>query len=416
MLHTAHRILLINHYAGSPHHGMEYRPFYFAREWARAGHRVLIVAASFSHLRQENPIVNATLTRENIEGVEYLWVRTPQYSGNGASRARNMLAFTGRLYSACREPISELRPDLVIASSTYTWDNWPAAYYARKYGARYVYELHDVWPESPMELANMSKWHPFIWSLQRAEDFACRSADLVVSLLPAVQPHLTEHGLPPDRFVCIPNGIVAEEWACRQDVPEEHAEAIRNFRKDFRCLVGYVGGHNFSDPLELLIAAGADPAMKDVGIVCVGNGPKKAKLEHMGAALHSRVLFLPTVAKACVPALLGLFDILFIGWSRSPLYRFGISPNKLYEYMMAGIPILHSVEAANDPVQDAACGVSVLPEDVSSICAGIRQLADLPIEQRRAMGERGRRYVEEHHMVNALAQRFLEEAYKDIEE
>ena len=48
-------ILYINHYAGSPQHGMEYRPYYLAREWVRAGHAVRMLAASYSHVRAQQP-------------------------------------------------------------------------------------------------------------------------------------------------------------------------------------------------------------------------------------------------------------------------------------------------------------------------------------------------------------------------
>ena len=387
---------------------MEYRTFYFAREWVRAGHEVLIVAASFSHLRQKNPEVHHGVTRETIDGVGYLWVRTPSYCGNGVLRVVNMATFIARLYSTCRQPIAEFKPDLVIASSTYTWDNWPAAYYARKNRARYIYEVHDIWPLSPMELGGLKPWHPFIWTLQKAEDFACRKADKVISLLPAASEHLIANGMPPDRFVYIPNGIVAEEWADRQPVPKQHLESIQAFRQGKRCLVGYVGGHGLSNALDVLVEAGAEQRLKDVGIVCVGGGPEKERLSQKACALKSSVLFLPPVPRKSVPALLGLFDALFIGWARSPLYRFGISPNKLYEYMMAGVPIIHAVEAANDPVREAGCGVSVPPESVAALCDGIHDVTEVTPEERCRMGERGRQYVESHHVVSVLAQRFLQ--------
>lgn len=77
-------------------------------------------------------------TRETLEGIDYLWVKTPAYDGNGASRVVNMATFMARLCSACRTPIDAFSPDLVIASSTYTWDNWAAAYYAKRHRAHYV--------------------------------------------------------------------------------------------------------------------------------------------------------------------------------------------------------------------------------------------------------------------------------------
>jgi glycosyltransferase involved in cell wall biosynthesis len=149
------------------------------------------------------------------------------------------------LYSLPEGPIRDFNPDVVIASSTYTWDNWPAAYHAKKHQARYVYELHDLWPLSPMELGGLSAKHPFIWTLQRAEDFACRTADKVVSLLPAAKEYLVKHGMPPERFVYVPNGVVAEEWMESEPVPPVHVDAIECFRQGKRCLVGYVGGHGY---------------------------------------------------------------------------------------------------------------------------------------------------------------------------
>lgn len=407
-------ILLINHYAGSPEHGMEFRPYYFAREWVRAGHSVLIVAASHSHLRQTNPEVAGFHRRQTMEGINYLWVRTPRYAGNGAGRVLNMLCFLAGLRGTCRPLIDQFRPQLVIASSTYTWDNWPAAWYARRHQARYVFEVHDVWPATPMEIGGMSPRHPFIWALQKAEDFACRRADKVISLLPGAQTHLMERGMPAERFAYVPNGIVPEEWSDRQPVPVAHVEAIRAFRKGRRCVVGYVGGHGLSNALGTLVEAASDPRLKDIGIVCVGKGPEKLRLVEKARAAGATLLFLDPVPRRSVPALLALFDSLYIGWLRSPLYRFGVSPNKLFEYMMAGVPIVHAVDAANDPVREAGCGVSVAPENVGALCEGILTLAALSLGERRRLGQNGCQFVMDHHMVDALALSFTEKALDGV--
>ena len=75
-------ILLINHYAGSLSHGMEFRPYYLAREWVRLGHRVRIIAASYSHVRTKQPNIARSWTREILDGIEYDWVETHAYQGN----------------------------------------------------------------------------------------------------------------------------------------------------------------------------------------------------------------------------------------------------------------------------------------------------------------------------------------------
>jgi glycosyltransferase involved in cell wall biosynthesis len=119
------------------------------------------------------------------------------------------------------------------------------------------------------------------------------------------------------------------------------------------------------------------------------------------------VTLLPPIPKSQVPSFLAGIDIATIGWQRVPIYRFGIAPNKLMDYMMAGRAVLHSVEAGNDPVAESGCGLTVAPEDAQAIADGLRRLAAKPAKERRAMGERGRAFVMRHHTYPVLASRFL---------
>ena len=116
---------------------------------------------------------------------------------------------------------------------------------------------------------------------------------------------------------------------------------------------------------------------------------------------------LPPIPKAQIPSFLAAIDIAYIGWQRTPIYRFGIAPNKLMDYMMAGVPVLHSVEAGNDPVAEAGCGLTVAPESAEAVADGLRRLAAVPADERRAMGERGRAFVLAHHAYPVLARRFI---------
>ena len=158
-------ILYLNHYAGSPALGMEYRPYYLAREWVRAGHRVQTVAATFSHVRTRQPAAGD----ETLEGIDHHWVPAPPYRGNGWGRVRNIASFLARVWREAPRLVQARRPDVVIASSTYPMDIWVARRLARLAGAKLVYEVHDLWPLSPMELFDMPRWHPFIALCQLAD-------------------------------------------------------------------------------------------------------------------------------------------------------------------------------------------------------------------------------------------------------
>jgi glycosyltransferase involved in cell wall biosynthesis len=117
---------------------------------------------------------------------------------------------------------------------------------------------------------------------------------------------------------------------------------------------------------------------------------------------------LPPIPKAQIPSLLAQIDIAYIGWQRVPIYRFGIAPNKLMDYMMAGCVVLHSVDAGNDPVAECGCGLTVAPESPAAVAEGLRRLAALAPAERAAMGARGRAFVLANHTYPVLAQRFIE--------
>jgi glycosyltransferase involved in cell wall biosynthesis len=161
--------------------------------------------------------------------------------------------------------------------------------------------------------------------------------------------------------------------------------------------------------LDTLLDAAALLRGEAVQIVLVGDGHERQRLAGRIAAQQLvGVSLLPAIPKAQVPAFLGAVDIAYLGWRRQPLYRFGIAPNKLMDYMMAGCAVLHAVEAGNDPVAEAGCGLTVAPEDPGAVARGMLELAALPLAQRRALGARGRAHVLAHHTYPVLARRFAQ--------
>jgi glycosyltransferase involved in cell wall biosynthesis len=404
-------ILLVNHYAGSPRDGMEYRPYYLAREWVRAGHRVQIVAAAFSHVRTRQPTLDGDRPLDEVQdGIAYRWLPAPRYVGNGVGRVRNIWAFLSRLWRETPRLVAEFEPDVVIASSTYPMDLWVARRIARRAGAKLVYEVHDLWPASPIELSGMSPRHPFILLCQKAENDAYRDADVVVSMLPVVAAHMQAHGLDLRKLHIVPNGVALEEWSGTQaPLAPEPAARLTELKASGRTIVGYAGSHGLPNALDVLLDAAALMQAAPIAFVLVGDGHEKARLAaRVRDEGLSNVTMLDAIPKAQIPALLAAFDIAYIGWQRVPIYRFGIAPNKLMDYMMAGRAVLHSVEAGNDPVAEAGCGLTVAPESPTAVADGLRTLAALSPEARAAMGERGRAFVVAHHSYRVLAQRFID--------
>ena len=405
-------ILYIEHYAGSPEMGMEFRPYYLAKEWMKMGHNVRIAAGDYSHLRVRNPKVETDFQEEVIDGLTYSWIKTGYYEGNGAARALSMFRFVRKLRARAKWIAEKWKPDVIITSSTYPLDTFAGQKIrkqTRQHGAKgavLIHEVHDMWPATLYEVGGMSRKNPFVILMQIAENSAYKHCDKCVSLLPYAKDYMTQHGLQPEKFINIQNGVVAEEWEKAQEIPEEHRSFFEQHAGQF--VVGYFGGHALSNALD----RGLDAAKsfmsenKDVIFVFVGDGTEKARLVRRAEdEAITNVFFLPPVPKKSIPDLLSHFDCSFMTGMPSPLYRFGLSLNKMYDSMMAAVPIVCAFDAPDSPVKIYHCGYqcSVSKEDT---IAAIKRLTELSPEERKQMGQNGRQAVLEHFTYEKLAKQF----------
>jgi glycosyltransferase involved in cell wall biosynthesis len=404
-------VLTLSHYAGSPSMGMAYRPYFQSRELNALGHHCAIVAGTYSHLRQQNPHhQNARGARHvNVEGIDWYWIPTGSYQGNGPRRMLSMLEFTARTWLLAPRLAEEQKPDVVIASSTYPLDIYPAARIARIAGAALVFEVHDMWPLTPQLLGGLSGRHPFIRIMQHAEDYYCRRADLVISVLPNAIEHLATRGLSSDRFAVIPNGVDLTGGQELETPPESHLGILESAHAAGRFVLIYAGSEGLSNRLDVLLRAATLVRDIPLEIVLIGHGPEQASLEQLAADLElGNVSFLAPVPRVRLQRLLALADIAYAGISASPLYQYGISLNKLYDYMMAGACVLFAgkEDVFNDVISEAGCGLSVahaVPEDIA---AGVRRLVSMSGEERTQLGQKGREYVRRNFDYTVLAQRY----------
>lgn len=397
-------ILLINHYAGSPAYGMEFRPYHMAKEWVKAGHKVLIIGGSHSHLRKQQPVPGS----ETIDGIQYYWVKINSYKGNGIGRILSMGLFVSKLWCNYRKCVGAFKPDIVIASSTYPIDIYPARKIAKRYGAKLIYEVHDLWPLSPIELGGYSPKHPFIKVMQRAEDYCYMHVDGVVCMLPKAEEHMKEHGLADGKFFYVPNGIVLDDWQNPMSLPLEHDSILSRLKNEGKYLVGFAGAHGIANSLYAVIDAVSQLKEQNVALVLVGTGQEKENLIKYANNKHfDNIYFLKPVNKLAIPSLLGRMDLLYIGLQKQSLFRFGISPNKMFDYMMAGKPIVQAIDAGNNLVDEANCGLYAEPENVEAIKGAILKIKDLSKEEQEKLGENGHAFVLKNHTYQVLSENFL---------
>ena len=403
-------VLTLNHYAGSPSMGMEYRSYALSRELNARGHHCAIVAGTYSHLRQRNPDQAPFKVRHtSVEEVDWYWILTRQYDGNGIRRVESMLDFTARTWLYARRLAIEQKPDVVIASSTYPLDIYAAARIARIAKASLVFELHDMWPLTPQLLRGMSGRHPFIRAMQHAEDYYCRHADLVISVLPNAIEHLATRGLAPDRYAVVPNGVDVTAGQESQAPPESHLNVLQNARAAGRFVVLYAGSVGLSNRLDALLSAINLINDFPVQLVIIGQGPETEALKRLASSLGlTNVSFLSPIPRCQLHGLLALADIAYAGVGASPLYHYGISLNKLYEYMTAGVCVLFAgtADVFNDLVSEAGAGLSVPHASPEDIADGIRRLYALSREERAELGRRGLDHCQRHFAYGVLGERY----------
>lgn len=387
--------------------GMEFRPYYLAREWVRMGHGVRIVSATYSHLRKQNPSVKKDFEIQTIDGIEYQWIKTGYYEGNGVARAKTMFEFCGKLNLNAANIVKEFRPDAVIASSTYPLDTYPAQRIAHISGATLIHEVHDMWPITLIELGGMSKTNPFVVLLQIAENSFCRNSDYVVSLLCAAKDYFVEHGMKPEKFRNVMNGIVLSEWESPEPLPAAHRELLDRLHEEGKFVICFFGSITKSYSIDYLIEALRKTDNSKLAVVIVGEGNYKEEIKRQAEDLDC-VYVMDKINKAAVPTLLDIIDCCYVGALRNDMFRFGICMNKLFDSMMSGKPLLYAVDAPNNFVEDYNCGVSVEAENSDALAEGIRQLLACSEEERAAMGRNGREAVIEHYTYEKLAKQFID--------
>ncbi|MBC7078968.1 MAG: glycosyltransferase family 4 protein [Methanothrix sp.] len=398
-------IWIFNENAYSPDLPGGTRHYDLSRELVRRGHSVSIFATSFHHhMHKEVRLQPGEDWRiEEFEGVRFVWIRTPPYERNDWRRVRNMVAF---MFSAWRlgENISRIAPevgtpDVIIGSSPHLLNPLAAWFVARRFRVPFVMEVRDLWPQTIIDMGVMGPGHPIIKALQVLERFLYHRAVRIITLLPMSHEYITACGVPREKIIWIPNGVDLSRFSRASMKPANH--------NGFQVM--YLGAHGQANALDVLLDAARiikERGLSEIRFVLIGDGPEKPRLIKMAKELGlENVEFRNPVPKSKVPDVLREADVFLFNLEDVAVFRYGISPNKLFDFMAAGNPVITSVQAPANPVDAAHCGFTIPPRDSKSMAEAIIRLYDMPQDAREEMGSAGRDYVEKHHDIARLAER-----------
>ena len=388
-------IWLINHYAVPPKYYPLARQTNFAKNLRAMGHTVTIFAASSVHNSDINLITDGRKWREEtVDGVHYVYIHCCDYQGSGLKRIYNICEFAWKLPGVCKH---FSKPDAIVATSMPPTSCAMGVHLGRKWGCKTVAEIADLWPESIVAYGIAGPHNPAVLALRRLEKWIYKKADALVFTMEGAYDYIVEQGwdkeIPRAKVHYINNGLDLEQF----DHNKEHFRAEDPDLDDpdtFKVI--YTGSIRRVNNLGLLLDAAKcveDPRIK---FLIWGDGDEREALEQrVRDEGISNVAFKGKVEKKYVPSIVSRADLNFAHNTPSPLFRFGISFNKLFDYFAAGRPILCDFPCRYNPTAAYHVGMEVADARPQQIAAAIDALSALPEQERQVYSTNARRAAED---------------------
>ncbi len=376
---------------------------HLAGQLARRGHEVTVLTAMPNYPGGRIlPGYGGLWRKETRDGVSVIrcWLHPTQSVG---LRARVASYFSFVLSSLLVGAFGLPRLDYLMTESPPLFLGIPGYLLSRRTGAKWIFNVSDLWPESAVALGAVSKG----WALDRAlalEAFCYRKAWLVTGQSREILENIQSR-FPDVRVYHLSNGVDTELFRPELRSPGARARLEDGFG-GVSCIAVYAGLHGIAQGLDQVLEAAARLEDLDgLGLVLIGDGPAKSELMARSRALGlTRVRFLDPLPKEEMPGLVASADLAIVPLKVSLP---GAVPSKIYEAMGAGIPIvLAAAGEAAEIVRRCEAGVVVAPGDVDGLAAAIRALALDPARRAR-LGVSGRRAAERDFDRIGIAGRFM---------
>lgn len=381
---------------GTRHHEL-------ARFLVSKGHRVTVIASPVSYLTGTKPPSGSphfSQTWGEKKGEQEMGVRVIRaytYNALHKSFVHRVFAFISFMVSSFFAGLGVQNVDVVWGTSPPIFQGWTAWMLARLKGAKFLFEVRDLWPDfaiavgvlkNPL-LINMSLW---------LERFLYSRADQVMVNSPGYVEHVSSRGA--QRVELIPNG--ADPGMFHPLDMGSQFRASNHLQNRFVVL--YAGAHGISNDLEVVLESARLLARRlDIHFVLLGDGKEKANLQARARQLGVRnVTFLPPVAKSAMGAALAGADACLAILKPLEAYK-TTYPNKVFDYMAAGRPVILAIDGVIRQVVEAAgCGLFCEPGNAQALADAVLELAaDRDAALRRGLS--GRAYLEEHFSREVMA-------------
>ncbi len=413
-------IWIIDHYSSEPKHGGISRQYDFALELSRQGYNVVVIASGFSHFNHKYIDETETkpfITSQIAENAHYVYLHTSSYLTNGGlGRIKNMFSFMFAVKKHYKK-IADMfgKPDVVEGASIHPL-TWMAAHkVAKHYKVRFVAEVRDLWPE--MWLLNKEKkpYDPMVIFFSIVEKWAYKKADRIIySMLYGDKYICDKLGFPKDKVALIGQPLDCQRFddyaVSKYDLlPDD----VKTFIQDgFLCVftgyyMEYEGVYVMLEAMKKLKEKGVDAKLLFLGSGQESDGMEKYVEDN---ALDN-VMVGGRVSKEPIPALLRKADICLAHCAAKgsgESFKYGISKNKVNEYLYSEACVIYGRADENDPVASSGAGYVVKPFSPDEFADRIEEVYNMSKTERHQFGIKGKKYINENHATPILTQKLIE--------
>lgn len=376
-------IWILNHYAIPPELGPLIRHYKFAENLILRGYKVNVFAASSLHYSDENMIKgNAKFLHKEFNGVPFTFVKAMDYKGNGKKRILNMIEYAYKIINITKK-IDIEKPDVIYASSAHPL-TWLAGYkLAKRYNAKFIAETRDLWPETLVSMGQISRKSIPAKILYKLQDFIYRKADRLIFTFPGGKDYVDSLGIDTNKVRYINNGIDLDEYNYNKNnyiYEDDDLDDDDKFKVIFTGTIGHANG------IRNIVNAAIELKKKnynDIVFLIFGDGPEKEKLiKKVEKEKIDNIIFKGRVQKKFVPNILSKSSLNLLSLEHLPnLFKYGLSPNKLFDYFASGTPTLSNVECGYDLLLEYNCGLTVKGDSTEDLIEGILKFYNMDKEE-----------------------------------
>ncbi|MCA0970938.1 glycosyltransferase family 4 protein [Halobacillus litoralis] len=371
-------IWIWNHYATNMYKDKAGRHYWFAENLVKQGYKPTIFCASTVHNSIENINTGSNMfTSESTNGITFVFVKTPQYIGNGLKRIKNMFSFYKNLFSVTKDYAEQYgKPDLILASSVHPLTLVAGIKVAKKLGVPCVCEVRDLWPESIVAYGALNRKSIIAKVLYQGEKWIYKHADSIIMTWEGGREYILDqkwdNQLDINKVKHISNGIVIDKFDKNS---KEYKKADADLdNKNYKNVV-YAGSIRKVNNLGMLLDAAKiiqNQGNKDIKFLIYGSGDEMEALQKRCKDEDiSNVVFKGRVEKKYIPSILKRSYINILHNSSTSLDKYGQSQNKFFEYLAAGKCIVQTYKTGYSICDKFKCGVSVPVQNAGGIAQAI---------------------------------------------